>query len=1167
MDENRKLFGKDIVRLLQNNSNDQFYSISCDGNLGTWSSFVEDKFFETDLSADECFSITPYCPDCVLVGGEGFVKAIQVNRRENSAAIYSIYQCMNTISALESNDEFIFGSFNEFQIIQISRKFIDENAFSDQYDGHNLQKILQDEDSFTYHGHTSNILSIALIGNGKHFASSSCDGSIRLWCFRKKTSLKALHYLPRISFYSFNTKHRAIVCVTNEIVCIPNNTIVEFYEMEENKMKKIKELTDRTITQAINIAKLNDIGTLLAIGLTDGSLYVFQYDKLKLIEKFNKDHSSIMDIIWGDDDSTIFYSNNQGMIMKCCVQSRSKSEIVKDDCDTGTSLSELKKSLGFPSQTVDDINNYDDFFCNEDGNENNSSFIDDSKEKKKKNRIISDDFDMEEENSKTRDGENNEKKKLLEVDRSPLMDYGRIGMEKMKNYVENMMKINVRKSFISGSFPRNGNEKIMKWNSIGQIIMYWNEKNGQQSPSIDINFFDVSVHHSMIRTGKKVFGKIVGRMKDDANMSERWLRHASIYELADISKTCYVLACPFKKKEDNEIKHEKTDGDNDDDDDDVLDEEDDFYFLKLDDEVDDEEEKLKKSKVKGTPSQLCCVSFGGGNQNEWRMAMNDDESIIQIRCNEEVIVCVTNKNNLRIFTRSGIERCCDIMKLTGNIISLTISSLTENDFHQTHSNPLTKLSMLFEPEGSNEMKMDIYEIPSKLYFGDKDIDPSSYQMLMSCRKRSNILIPIEKKKNIIWIGYSPSELFYFLNEDYEIFFYSSIRDVFIKVIDLKQISKSFQFYPISINDSLQRGLLYGIFGEMNENEYCVVNRSSILKSYPLQLDLVQNRQGNELEELFQSFWSKYLFGIEAMSLKSLYVPLVSDFYNGNDRSKQNENLLKIFNELSKKKMFEEAKDLTKLMDQQTMSLAKKFSIKTNNYQLSSYLDELLRKRKKEEEERSTLISQKYRKSVCLPNEFDKSITENNYDKKMRDEPISQILQPRISKRKKYQTNLIATQLSDDESQMESNNDTFDWSRTEGPLSSTQTTKSTTNILSSLTSTISSTNLQRSKRKANLLNDLDSIASGNPSKVSKSVNVQSDCDLKENPNDDIKIKKEKESAFSVWLKVSKKQLDKKYEEEKSSKPFKVFAFSQFRNISVEEKKTFAKEADKENNRNL
>ncbi|GAB6021814.1 WD repeat and HMG-box DNA binding-domain containing protein 1 [Chamberlinius hualienensis] len=303
-------------------------------------------------------------------------------------------------------------------------------------------------------GHEAPILSVAVDQQSDLAASSSCDGSVRVWKINKQKCIKSwANVFPKSNDFSASK-----VCCRlawqplGNYLAVPWENSVKLFLRE--KWDESKTLVDSSITELVNVVCFSNCGKYLAAGCLNGIIVVWNVSNLGVVNRLK--HKKDLTVC-----SMAFNPNGNGDLVFC---------------DTRGQIGCFKDTLSQPvsyEPSLDILNDIDNFIDDDDNDENTFSIS-----KIKASVPGLDDYAETEDKIDKLDEENSEKS-------AP------VSQVKLPSTIQSQHEI--QSSFQPGSTPVHYQRRFMVWNSVGIVRCF----NTEEENAIEIEFHDTSVHHSM----------------------------------------------------------------------------------------------------------------------------------------------------------------------------------------------------------------------------------------------------------------------------------------------------------------------------------------------------------------------------------------------------------------------------------------------------------------------------------------------------------------------------------------------------------------------------------------------------------------------------------------------------------------------------------------------
>ncbi|XP_058806114.1 WD repeat and HMG-box DNA-binding protein 1 [Phymastichus coffea] len=302
-------------------------------------------------------------------------------------------------------------------------------------------------ENFELLGHEAPILGLSLDPRDEFLASSSGDGTIRIWSIKDKKSIYTWNNIvPKAnSFFtakaygtpSFETKSGKYLAYPHgkEVIIVERGTWKESFRLKSTDIKN-----------DISICRFSECGTFLAASTVYGEVIVWNFESkepLGYVE--HKTNAKITSMAWNPvEPNEIAYCDALGQL-GCIDVNIANSEFF-----------DIKPANGHVVK--------DDFMFDEDDDDDDDNVISLSKIKAS---VVND--DQKSISSITSENKYVEKRVLPEI--------------------------NLQEPFQPGSTPDHLISRYMMWNDVG-IIMRFNSED-DDGDNIEVNFHDVTVHHSV----------------------------------------------------------------------------------------------------------------------------------------------------------------------------------------------------------------------------------------------------------------------------------------------------------------------------------------------------------------------------------------------------------------------------------------------------------------------------------------------------------------------------------------------------------------------------------------------------------------------------------------------------------------------------------------------
>lgn len=158
-------------------------------------------------------------------------------------------------------------------------------------------------------GHRAPVLSVSIDPKCEFVASTSCDGTIRVWSLSTNNVVKQWDFLQKSNSF----ENSPVLCRIHfdhegRSLAIPHENTIKIYKRETWSL--VFTLTAPLISDIMNIVKFSPCGKLIAGGSTSGGVYVWALENTNVIAKLNADDKAICGIAWFKSVSIAFVNTN-----------------------------------------------------------------------------------------------------------------------------------------------------------------------------------------------------------------------------------------------------------------------------------------------------------------------------------------------------------------------------------------------------------------------------------------------------------------------------------------------------------------------------------------------------------------------------------------------------------------------------------------------------------------------------------------------------------------------------------------------------------------------------------------------------------------------------------------------------------------------------------------
>ncbi|CAH3160505.1 unnamed protein product [Porites lobata] len=341
------------------------------------------------------------------------------------------------------------------------------------------QKILK--------GHAAPVLSVTIDPKNQYLASSSCDGTVKIWKLEDQTSVTSLSILPKVN----DARISKTLCRlawqpgSGKYVAVPVDKAVKVYERES--WKNVFNLDKDGHSELVSIVSWSPCGNFIASASINGEIFIWKVSSQTVIERINHESGqTICGLAWNPKgNKELAYTDNQGQFGVC------ENVVPKD---------ELKTSK--PATSLDD--KVDDILVATamDGDSDDEQLIvGKKKQKSKSNAWIDEEADDDDEDDEFKDirklkaalatplnfgdGDND-----MDVDTGSEMS---AAQAPKKEVVHTPFVPVLQPAFQPSSTPTHLMHRFMVWNSVGIVRCHTED----EISSIEVEFHDTSTHHPL----------------------------------------------------------------------------------------------------------------------------------------------------------------------------------------------------------------------------------------------------------------------------------------------------------------------------------------------------------------------------------------------------------------------------------------------------------------------------------------------------------------------------------------------------------------------------------------------------------------------------------------------------------------------------------------------
>ncbi|XP_048577414.1 WD repeat and HMG-box DNA-binding protein 1 isoform X2 [Nematostella vectensis] len=330
---------------------------------------------------------------------------------------------------------------------------------------------LDDNTQKSFKGHEAPVMGVTLDPKDEYMASSSCDGSVKIWKMVDQSVVKSLNLLPKFNdpSASKSLERLAWQSVSGKYLAIPVDKELKVYERDSWEVKFC--LSSDECFEAISLVSWSSCGNFLASASIEGQIIIWNINTQSAVEIIKQENSSpLCNIVWHPSGKReIAYVDNQGQFGVC------------ENVVPGSALTKNKiSSIDANDAMVDS---------------DNDSLVA-TKRLRVKSAWIDDEADDDDEDDEFKDI-----RKLKEQLAAPL-DFpedidadtaSEVSAARKTTVVHVPVTPTLQPAFQPGSTPSHLMHRFMVWNSIGIIRCH----NDDELSSIEVEFHDTSTHHPL----------------------------------------------------------------------------------------------------------------------------------------------------------------------------------------------------------------------------------------------------------------------------------------------------------------------------------------------------------------------------------------------------------------------------------------------------------------------------------------------------------------------------------------------------------------------------------------------------------------------------------------------------------------------------------------------
>ncbi|XP_077521794.1 WD repeat and HMG-box DNA-binding protein 1-like [Amblyomma americanum] len=313
-------------------------------------------------------------------------------------------------------------------------------------------------------GHTAPVLCCCLDPRAEFVASSSCDGTAKVWKLADQSCVRTWHAIfPRSNdFRTSKVLGRLAWCPSGAKLAVP--VFSEVRLATRGSWDKVDTLAHSSVSEAVSLVAFSGCGQLLAAATRQGQLFLWDSAARQLLHTLACGEG-ICSLCWNPRLKELAYCNAQGQLA------------LVDGFDAGSTKQQAAATERKPSSKVDFISSEAEEAEEEEEQDDEDDGIDLGQIKATYEPLIFGDSNAEEDR-----GAEAAKALAAEPLTQPTV---------LPDYRPRL----VQDAFQPGSTPCHLQHRFMVWNSMGIVRAH----STAEESSIDVEFHNASVHHSMYR--------------------------------------------------------------------------------------------------------------------------------------------------------------------------------------------------------------------------------------------------------------------------------------------------------------------------------------------------------------------------------------------------------------------------------------------------------------------------------------------------------------------------------------------------------------------------------------------------------------------------------------------------------------------------------------------